>query len=97
MLLKAISQISNVLNEIDNLKKNVDIAKVQFILSNKGKWKFNYLLTADGKSIGKKSTIKKREKRNEIILKNASNAGHPVSVSTGISIKSAKTGKRIFE
>ena len=97
LLLKALTKLSNVFKEIENLKKNVDIAKIQFILDNKGKWSFNYLLTADGKSIGKKSAIAKREKRNEIILKNANNAGHPVSVSTGISIKSAKAGKRIFE
>lgn len=97
LLLRALTRISNVLKEIEDLKKNVNIAKVQFTLDDKGKWKFNYLLTVDGKSIGKKKAIAKRERRNEIILSDANNAGRSVGVSAGVSIKSAKAGKRILK
>lgn len=97
LLLKALTRVSNVLKKIEDLKKNVNIAKVQFILDQKGKWEFNYLLTSDGKSIGKKKTIAKRERRNEIILSNANNAGRSIGVSVGMSVKDAKAGKRIFE
>lgn len=97
LLLKALTRISNVLKEIENHKKHVNIAKVQYILDDKGKWKFNYLLTTDGKSIGKKKAIAKRERRNEIILSDANNAGRSVGVSAGISVKGAKAGRRILK
>lgn len=98
LLLKALTKVSNVLKEIEDLlKKNVNITKIQFILDQKGKWEFNYLLTSDGKSIGKKKTIAKRERRNEIILSNANNAERSIGVSVGMSVKDAKAGKRIFK
>lgn len=97
LLLKALTRVSNVLKEIEGLKKHVNIAKVQFILEGKGEWKLNYLLTTDGKSIGKKNAIAKRERRNEIILNNANKAGRSVGVSTGMSVKGAKAGKRILK
>ncbi|WP_170252639.1 hypothetical protein [Adhaeribacter aerolatus] len=54
-------------DEIDSLSKNVKIAKAQFILTNKGNWKFNYLITEIGQTIGTKEGIKKREHQLEIM------------------------------
>lgn len=47
--------------EINRLSNFIDIAKIQFILNNKGKWSFNYLLTSKGEVLGKKSSFKTRD------------------------------------
>ena len=56
-------KLEEIRNEIASLSKHVKIAKVQFLLNDKGNWKFNYLITETGQSIGKKEIIKKREHR----------------------------------
>jgi hypothetical protein len=53
--------------EIDSLNKNVKVTKVQFLLNEKGKWKFNFLITETGQTIGTKISVKKRERRLEVI------------------------------
>ncbi|OIQ97497.1 hypothetical protein GALL_205070 [mine drainage metagenome] len=71
LVLKALkeNQLTEIKNEIKSLNKNVKIAKAQFLLSDKGKWKFNYLITESGQTIGKKVAFKNREKRLQIISK----------------------------
>lgn len=60
-------KLIKVQNEIESLSKKFEIDKVQFILTDKGKWKFNYLLTKKGESLGRRTTIKKRDRRMEVI------------------------------
>lgn len=69
--------------KITDLSKHINIAKVQFVLSNKGKWKFNYLLTDNGEVIGTKTVFKKRDKKIEMINRNAIRLGRPIAVSCG--------------
>lgn len=47
--------------EILKLSSFVEIGKIQFVLNDKGRWKFNYLLTLKGETIGKKSIFKTRD------------------------------------
>lgn len=61
------NKLEAIRDEISSLNKSVKIAKVQFILTNKGNWKFNFLITETGQTIGTKDSIKKREHRLEII------------------------------
>ena len=76
-------QLSKVGKKITDLSKHINIAKVQFVLSNKGKWKFNYLLTDNGEVIGTKTVFKKRDKKIEMINRNAIRLGRPIAVSCG--------------
>lgn len=76
-------QLSKVGKKITDLSKHINIAKVQFVLSNKGKWKFNYLLTDKGEVIGTKTVFKKRDKKIEMINRNAIRLGRPIAVSCG--------------
>ena len=76
-------QLSKVGKKITDLSKHINIAKVQFVLSNKGKWKFNYLLTDNGEVIGTKTVFKKRDKIIEMIIRNAIRLGRPIGVSCG--------------
>lgn len=71
LLLKSLSEkkISLVREKIEELSKNVKIAKIQFLLDKKGNWKFNYLITKNGSSIGTKESFKKRNKKFELITK----------------------------
>jgi hypothetical protein len=71
LVLKGLSKkrISKIKEDIKGLSKNVEIAKVQFLLSDKGHWKFNYLITKRGETIGKKVAFERREKRFEMIKK----------------------------
>ncbi len=48
-------------DEVERLSQFVEIGKIQFVLSENGKWKFNYLLTVKGEAIGKKSIFKTRD------------------------------------
>jgi hypothetical protein len=48
-------------DELIRLSAFVEIGKVQFVLNEKGKWKFNYLLTLKGEVIGKKTAFKTRD------------------------------------
>src|ERR1019366_9153497 len=69
LILKSLTprKLKMVKDEIKFLEKNLELDKIQFILTAKGKWKFNYLLTKQGASVGKKTAIKKRDKRLQII------------------------------
>jgi len=71
LVLKSLSEnkIADVKKEIEELSKHINIAKVQFLLSKKGKWKFNYLITSNGEAIGKKISFENRDKRIEMIHK----------------------------
>ena len=99
LILKALigNRISKIFEQIEDLKKHVDIAKVQFILNSKGKWTFNYLLTTDGKSIGTKKVISERERKHEMMLNDANKAGRPLGVSTGMVVKGAGLSEKVFE
>jgi hypothetical protein len=60
-------KLEDVKDQISDFTKRIDVDKIQFKLSDKGKWKFTYLLTKQGASVGKKESIKKRDKRYERI------------------------------
>lgn len=87
LILKALTKISQAIEQIEEYKKLVDIGQIQFVLDSKGKWKFNYLLTTDGKSIGKKKTVSNRDKKIEHITLSAKQAGRPVGMSVGGVVK----------
>lgn len=71
LVLKALSKkrLTDVKKEIEELSQNVDIAKIQFLLSTKGRWKFNYLLTANGEAIGDKLAFGRRDRKYELMGK----------------------------
>jgi hypothetical protein len=71
VVLKGLTEkrLAKIKDQIEYLNNHVKIAKVQFILSPKGNWQFNYLLTEDGKSIGKKEAFAKRDKKLELMPK----------------------------
>ncbi len=56
-------KIAGVYKEIESLSKKYEIDKIQFVLTEKGKWKFNYLLTGNGDSLGRRTAVKKRDRR----------------------------------
>jgi hypothetical protein len=47
--------------EINRLANFIDIAKIQFVLNDNGRWGFNYLLTTKGEVLGKKKSFKTRD------------------------------------
>ncbi|MGG7661067.1 hypothetical protein [Dyadobacter sp. BHUBP1] len=53
-------RLDKVRAKIDELSKVVPIAKIQFVLTTDNKWKFNYLITKKGQTIGTKESFKKR-------------------------------------
>jgi len=65
LVIKALkeSKLKKLMKEIESLQKRMDIGKIQFTLTENGKWKFNYLLTNKGECLGRKITTKKRDKR----------------------------------
>lgn len=67
------NQLKEIQHEIGKLSESIQIAKVQFLLSEKGKWKFNYLITEKGETIGKKVSFSKRDRKLEMISKKRKN------------------------
>lgn len=78
LVLKGLTEkrISKIKDDIRELSKNVEIAKVQFLLSDKGHWKFNYLITKNGETIGKIIAFERREKRFAMIKRLNKKNGH---------------------
>lgn len=62
-----IEKLEKVKTETKELSKHVDIAKIQFVLSEKGNWKLNYLITAKGESIGTREAIARRDHKFELM------------------------------
>jgi hypothetical protein len=62
VLKKAFSKkrLDKVRAKINELSKVIPIAKIQFMLTTDSKWKFNYLITKQGQTIGTKESFKKR-------------------------------------
>ncbi|MDR6943703.1 hypothetical protein [Mucilaginibacter pocheonensis] len=56
------AKLASVHQKVSDLQRYVDISEIYFILNNKNKWEFSYLLTIDGKVIGTKIAFKKRDK-----------------------------------
>ncbi|MBT0813021.1 hypothetical protein KIH41_17165 [Litoribacter ruber] len=71
IVLKGLRQkkLAKIRNEIEELNHHVKIAKAQFLLTDKGNWKFNFLITETGQTIGTKQIIRKRERRLDMISK----------------------------
>ena len=67
-LIKALKphKINSIKSDMQQFSDNFQIEKAQFILE-KGKWKFNYLLTANGEAIGTKKSFKKRDRKIEYV------------------------------
>lgn len=62
-----VRKVEKIKDDIDQLSKNFKVEKAQFILE-KGKWKFNFLLTDKGEAIGTKKSFKKRDRKLEYVL-----------------------------
>ena len=71
LILKGIKKekLEKLLEVITFYQSKFNIEKIQFVLNEKGKWKFTYLLTAEGAAVGKKEIFKKRDHRYEMLLK----------------------------
>ena len=69
VLIKALKgeKIEKLRSEIDEIRSHTSFEKIQFILTDKGRWKFNYLLTEKGEAIGRKRSFKKRDRVLEYI------------------------------
>jgi hypothetical protein len=70
-LIKALkkNKIKTVRDEIERISEFVEIEQIQFTLDN-NKWKFNYLTTDKGETIGRKKSFKKRDHKREYIQAN---------------------------
>ena len=65
------SKLSKLHGQLSDLSKLIDIKEVHFKLSEKGHWKFTYLIGVDGSIIGTKDIISKRDYlQNRINLRN---------------------------
>jgi hypothetical protein len=53
--------------KLDDLSRNVSIAKIQFLLNEKGKWKFNYLISDRGEAIGTKISFQRRDRKFQLM------------------------------
>lgn len=64
-VVKALStrKLNPVITKTEEISKRVEIAKIQYVFTAKGKWEFNYLLTTDGSTIGTKESFKKRDRK----------------------------------
>lgn len=71
LLIKALrnESLKIIEKEIIEFQDKIIFEKIQFTLTDKGKWKFNYLLTDKGETIGRKISFKKRDKKIELIYK----------------------------
>lgn len=71
LVLKSLSKkrMNEMKKELDDLSENVTVAKIQFLLNDKGKWKFNYLITDKGAAIGTKIAFNKRDRKFEMLGK----------------------------
>ena len=71
ILIKALraKKIAKLKTDIDDIRSHTKFEKIQFMLTDKGKWKFNYLLTEKGETIGRKIAFKKRDRMLEYISK----------------------------
>ncbi|WKN30319.1 hypothetical protein PZB74_15245 [Porifericola rhodea] len=67
------SKLKKVRDEIDQISENVLFEKIQFTLTEKGKWKFNFLQTDKGETIGRKTSFKKRDHLLELVKKKEKN------------------------
>ncbi|MBA4031865.1 MAG: hypothetical protein C0478_13375 [Planctomyces sp.] len=52
---------SQVEKDIATLHRRFNAEMIQFLLNERGEWEFNFLLTADGKSIGTKTAFTRRD------------------------------------
>lgn len=52
--------IKDLKQEVEDLIKDFNAEKIQYILNSENKWELNYLLTKEGKVIGTKKSFKKR-------------------------------------
>ncbi len=67
MLPKALSEkkLTAIQTDLRLLCESFDVDRVQFIWADKGNWKFNYLITVDGKAIGNTAAFKERDRQYE--------------------------------
>jgi hypothetical protein len=56
-------RLNAVRDEVSKFSAHFEIVKIQFLLSDKGRWKFTYLTTKKGETIGKKECFKERDKQ----------------------------------
>jgi hypothetical protein len=75
LVIKSIEEkkLAPVVKQIKELSGKFDIDKIQFKLNDNGKWKFTYLLTAEGAAVGKLEVFKKRDRKLEIMIKSSGN------------------------
>lgn len=71
LVIKGLSKksIEQMQSQIDQMSKRVVIAKIQFLLTPKGKWKFNYLITDTGSTIGTIESFSRRDKKIQMMGK----------------------------
>jgi hypothetical protein len=67
-VLSAVSmdKLEKPISEAMELHENLGADKIQYLLSKKGEWEFNYLLTCTGQVIGTKQAYSRRTKKIEL-------------------------------
>lgn len=70
--------IQRAIDTLELYQSTLDIKEAQFLLNNKGEWSWNYLLTAQGQTIGRKKSF--RRKVTEIDLNLFQGKGTSVSL-----------------
>nr|WP_121269851.1 hypothetical protein [Pedobacter schmidteae] len=56
------NKLSKVHTQIRDLQENIDISEIYFVLNEKNKWQFSYLISKTGQILGTKSAFEKRDK-----------------------------------
>jgi hypothetical protein len=51
--------------ELDKFCQLFSVDRIQFKLNDSGNWKFNYLMTTEGKAVGQKASFKERDRQYE--------------------------------
>lgn len=83
--------------EIENLSKIIEIDKIQYILSETGKWKLNFIITKKGEAISRKIATDKRDKRLKIIEEQLAKRGIKSAMSVGMSARKYGKGRTLFK
>ncbi|WP_019912427.1 hypothetical protein [Paenibacillus sp. HW567] len=62
-----LEKLSSAIDEAERLHEALDAQKIQFLLTEDGEWKFNYMLTTSGSVVGTEDAITRRGKAVQLL------------------------------
>ncbi len=64
-----LEKLEAALSNADYLREQLGAVRIQYFLSERGEWEFNYLLTGNGAVIGTEQSLSRRVRRMELMIK----------------------------